>query len=126
MNPLKALHLVPVAIVLSSGIFILNAKTPPAFPNVAKPVIPKYVVNLVEFGGSGDGRTFNTSAFEKALTALSEKGGGELIVPPGIWLTGPIKLRSNVNLHLERGALIEFSGDFKLYPLTVIDLKGEQ
>src|SRR6185295_6041326 len=49
-----------------------------------------------------------------------------LVVPSGIWLTGPIRLRSNIDLHIERGALIIFSGDFKLYPLTVIDMKGEK
>ena len=83
-------------------------------------------VSLSEFGGSGDGQTLNTAAFNKAFAALAEKGGGKLIIPPGIWLTGPVKLRSNINLHLERGALIQFSRDYTLYPLTVIDLKGEK
>ncbi len=95
-------------------------------PQVAAPVIPKNVTKLTDFGGVGDGQTPNTAAFEKAFAALSEKGGGELVVPPGIWLTGPIKLRSHINLHVERGALIQFSRDYKLYPLMVIDLKGEK
>ena len=47
-------------------------------------------------------------------------------MPPGIWFTGPIRLRSNINFHLERGALLKFSGDFKLYPLRVFDVKGEK
>jgi DNA sulfur modification protein DndE len=68
----------------------------------------------------------NTAAFSNAIAALSGKGGGTLVVPPGIWLTGPIKLHSNLHLHLERGALIQFSRDFNLYPLTIIDLKGEK
>jgi polygalacturonase len=95
------------------------------FPVVAAPVIPKNVVSIADFG-RGDGKTLNTEAFEKAMTALVEKGGGKLVVPPGIWLTGPIKLRSHTELHVERGALIQFSRDYKLYPLTVIDLKGEK
>ncbi|HEU6447207.1 MAG TPA: glycoside hydrolase family 28 protein [Verrucomicrobiae bacterium] len=95
-------------------------------PNVAMPAFPKYAVSLADFGGSGDGKTLNTLAFEKAIAALSEKGGGTLDVPPGFWLTGPITFRSNINLHLERGALIKFSCDYKLYPLTVIDMKGER
>ena len=95
-------------------------------PQVAAPVFPATSFNLASFGGVGDGMTLNTAAFGKAIAALSEKGGGELIVPPGLWLTGPIRLRSNINLHLERGALVKFSGDFKLYPLTVIDMKGER
>jgi len=111
---------------LAMGILAARAEMPPVSPSVKPPVIPAFTVNLADFGGAGDGRTLNTAAFEKALVALSEKGGGRLIVPPGIWLTGPIKLRSHVDLHLERGALLQFSGDWRLYPLTVIDLKGEQ
>ena len=97
----------------------------PTLSAVAQPTIPAHSVSLAEFG-QGDGQTLNTAAFEKAFSALADQGGGELIVPPGIWLTGPIKLRSNINLHLERGALIQFSRDYRLYPLTVVDLKGEK
>ena len=95
-------------------------------PRVAAPQFPENTVSLVAYGGSGDGATLNTEAFAKAIAALSEKGGGKLVVPPGLWFTGPIKLRSHINLHLEAGALVRFSGDFKLYPLTVIDLRGEK
>ena len=115
-----------VLIALTVSICAATAATPPALPPVALPVIPKTVVKLTESGGVGDGQTLNTIAFEQAFAALGAKGGGELIVPPGFWLTGPIQLRSNVNLHLERGALIQFSGDCRLYPLTVVDKKGEQ
>src|SRR5262249_32906228 len=97
-----------------------------AVPAVASPAFRKTTLSLADFGGSGDGVTMNTEAFAKAIAALSEKGGGDLTVPPGFWLTGPIKLRSHINLHLERGALIQFSGDFNLYPLRVIDMKGEK
>ena len=93
---------------------------------MAVPVFPAIVTNLTDFGGVGDGQTLNTAAFAKAIATLTKRGGGKLIVPPGLWLTGPIKLQSNINLHLERGALIQFSRDYKLYPLTVIDLKGEK
>jgi polygalacturonase len=103
----------------------LQAKAEITVPHPQAPVIPANAVRLSDFG-SGDGVTLNTAAFEKAIATLSDKGGGELLVPPGIWLTGPIKLRSHINLHLERGALIQFSRDFNLYPLTVIDLNGEK
>jgi polygalacturonase len=49
-------------------------------------VIPQTTVNLTDFGGAGDGVTLNTEAFSNAIASLSDKGGGELIVPPGIWL----------------------------------------
>ena len=115
-----------VASMMAAGVLAAPAETPAAFPKVAMPVIPKNVVNLADFGGTGDGQTLNTAAFEKAFAALAGKGGGKLIVPPGIWLTGPVKFRSRTELHLERGALIQFSRDYKLYPLAVIDLKGEK
>jgi polygalacturonase len=101
------------------------AATAQPIPPVA-PVIPAAAVKVTDFGGVGDGLTINTAAFAKAFAALAERGGGRLIVPPGIWLTGPIQFRSQTELHLDRGALIKFSGDFKLYPLTVIHLKGEK
>ncbi len=122
----KAIRSVVVLIVLATGSLTVNAATPPISPIVTTPVIPKNVVRLTDCGGSGDGMTPNTTAFEKAFATLAAKGGGELVVPPGIWLTGPIKLRSHINLHLERGALIQFSRDHTLYPLTVIDLNGEK
>jgi len=94
--------------------------------DVGLPVFPKTQVNLADFGAVNDGVTLNTGAFENAIAALSAKGGGELIVPEGYWLTGPIHLRSNINLHLERGAFIQFSRDYKLYPIVVTDMKGEK
>lgn len=104
---------------------VMAGDLPPVLSPVALPAIPTNVVNIADYG-KGDGQTLNTTAFEKALAALSERGGGKLMVPPGIWLTGPIRLRSNIDLHVERGALIQFSGDYKLYPLTIINVRGEK
>ena len=95
-------------------------------PKVSTPSFPSRTASLAEFGGKGDGQTLNTDAFAKAMAALSDKGGGTLRVPPGIWLTGPITLRSHINLRVERGALDKFSGDTKLYPLMLLNLKGEK
>jgi len=72
----------------------------------------------------GDGIKLNTNAFAKAMEVLSNKGGGTLIVPKGIWFTGPIVFRSNINLHLEKGAVILFSPDFNLYPIVELYSKG--
>ena len=83
-------------------------------------------MNLAKFGGTGDGKTLNTEIIAKAIASLAEKGGGKLVVPPGIWLTGPIRLQSNIELHLEEGALVQFSSDFKQYPQVTLDLKGEK
>ncbi|MDO9635168.1 MAG: glycoside hydrolase family 28 protein [Paludibacter sp.] len=88
------------------------------------PVFPKYSVKLTDFGAVGDGVFMNTEAFYKAFDALEKKGGGKLIVPAGVWYTGPIVLKSNVNLHLETGALILFNPDFDLYPLVNTIFEG--
>lgn len=86
-------------------------------PPVHRPVIPGYEVSITDFGGNGDGHTKNTGAFAAAMKHLSEKGGGKLIVPAGIWYTGPIVFENNVELHLNSGALILFSSDRSDYPL---------
>jgi Endopolygalacturonase len=93
-------------------------------PRVKRPVFPDNKACLTEFGGVSDGVTLNTEAFAKAINALSEKGGGTLIVPSGVWFTGPIVFQSNINLHLEKGSLILFSPDFDLYPLVHTVFEG--
>ena len=78
---------------------------------VERPVIPGNTVSLTEYGAVPDGVTSNTGAFQKAISALSKKGGGHLVVPEGLYLTGPISLKDGIDLHLERGAVILFSPD---------------
>ncbi|MBQ3828098.1 MAG: glycoside hydrolase family 28 protein, partial [Prevotella sp.] len=88
------------------------------------PVIPNNTVNLKDFGAVGDGRTLCTDAFHKAMQALSKKGGGRLVVPEGVWLTGPLDLVSNLDLHLKSGAIILFSDDETLYPVIKTYYEG--
>jgi len=93
-------------------------------PKVSEPVIPNNVVNLKDFGAVNGGYVLNTKAFEDAIDALSKKGGGKLVIPPGIWLTGPIILKSNIELHAQTGALIKFSTDKSLYPIIETSFEG--
>jgi polygalacturonase len=71
--------------------------------------------NIIEFGAVPDGKTLNTSAFQKAIDRCYENGGGTVLVPAGIYLTGTIHLKSNINLHLESGATIKGSPDLNDY-----------
>ena len=73
---------------------------PVEIPHAAPPVIPDNSVNIKDFGGKGDGMTLNTDAFQKAISALEKKGGGRVVVPAGIWMTGLISLKDNIDLHL--------------------------
>ena len=93
-------------------------------PRVEAPRFPDRTVNLKEFNAVGNGETLCTSAFADAINALSEQGGGHLVVPAGVWLTGPIVLKSNIDLHLEKGAVILFSPDVDLYPLVETVFEG--
>jgi len=62
--------------------------------------------NISDFGAKADGITINTSTIQKAIDYINENGGGSLIFGPGNYVTGSIYLKSNVTLHLERGATI--------------------
>lgn len=72
---------------------------------VKRPQIPDYSVNIKDFKGD----------FNKAMKALAQKGGGRLIVPAGIWNTGPIEFENNCELHVEAGALVLFTPDYNAY-----------
>ena len=77
--------------------------------------IPDHRVVLTDFGGVPDGVTLNTEAFRKAISTLSKRGGGQLVVPEGLWLTGPIVLKDAIDLHLEKSAVIVFTPDKSAY-----------
>ncbi|XP_058000924.1 probable polygalacturonase isoform X2 [Hevea brasiliensis] len=71
-------------------------------------------VSILEFGAVGDGKTLNTIAFQNAifyLKSFADKGGAQLYVPPGKWLTGSFNLTSHLTLFLEKGAVILGSQD---------------
>jgi len=93
-------------------------------PAISEPVIPDYSVSITDFGAVNGGEVLNTQAFTDAINAVSEKGGGKVVIPAGVWLTGPIILKSNLELHAETGALIVFSNDKDLYPLVETSFEG--
>lgn len=86
-------------------------------PVVAEPTFKKDTFNITNYGAKPDGISLNTDAINKAISDCSKKGGGVVLVPNGYWLTGPIKLQNNVNLHLKKNALLQFSKNFDDYKL---------
>ncbi|MHC1702962.1 MAG: glycoside hydrolase family 28 protein [Tenuifilaceae bacterium] len=102
----------------------LYRNLPFEMPVLTPPVFPDNQVSIIDFGGVPDGLTLNTEAFSKAIESLTQKGGGIINIPAGVWFTGPITLKSNINLHLEKGSLILFSPDKELYPLVDIIFEG--
>lgn len=102
----------------------LYENLPFQMPKVTAPVFPNNEVNIKDYGAVGNGSSLCTEAFSKAIDALAQKGGGQLTVPQGVWFTGPITLKSNINLHLEKGAVILFSPDPDLYPFINVSFEG--
>ncbi|MFC4873806.1 glycoside hydrolase family 28 protein [Negadavirga shengliensis] len=93
-------------------------------PKVKETSFPEYSVNIRDFGAVPDGLTKNTEAIAEAIDHVVGHGGGKVIIPRGMWLTGPVTLKSNLNLHLEEGALLLFSRDFDDYPLVETSFEG--
>lgn len=84
---------------------------------IAEPKFADRTFNIKDYGAIGDGQTVNTQAIAKAIAACSAAGGGTVLVPQGLWLTGPIELKSNINFHTDKGALVVFSPDHSLFPM---------
>ncbi len=92
---------------------------------IKQPIFLNNDFSIVQFGGIGDGVTDCSQAFSKAIKACNLSGGGNVIVPAGKFLTGPIHLLNNVNLHLEKDAIILFKTDPKAYlPPVIVNWEG--
>ena len=85
---------------------------------IAEPKFTDKTFNIKDYGAVGDGQTLNTDAIAKAIDACSAAGGGTVLIPPGLWLTGPIVLKSNINFHAATGALVIFSADHSLFTVS--------
>ena len=83
------------------------------------------VFNVIDYGAVPDGKAKNTHAFASAIEAAAEHGG-RVLVPPGTYLTGPITLRSRVDLHVEAGATVTFSRQYADYPLVQTSFEGTE
>ena len=82
------------------------------------PTFPDKQYVVTDFGAIGNGTTNSTKAINEAVAICSEKGDGTVIIPAGIYITAQIEMKSNVNLHLNTGAMIVFSPNIDDYPLV--------
>jgi len=71
--------------------------------------------NVRQHGAAGDGTTLDTAAFQSAIDAASDGGGGTVRVPPGRYLVANVELKSNITLHLDKGATLLGSTEHKDY-----------
>jgi polygalacturonase len=91
------------------------AKLPGILQRIQPPSFPARDFAIARHGARPDGKTDCTSALRKAIAECAAAGGGRVVVPEGVWLSGAIHLKSNVNLHLAKGAVIRFSRDPRHY-----------
>lgn len=98
---------------------ILSRIKPPQFPNRN--------FTITDYGAVADNERDCTDAFERAISAAHKAGGGRVVVPPGSFMTGPIHLKSNVNLYVSDGAIINFFVDpNKFMPVVYTRFEGTE
>jgi len=94
---------------------ISETKAPFDMPEIREPIFPNRTIDIRDFGAVPGGIEKNTKAIAAGIAACAKAGGGTVLIPAGVWLTGPIHLKSNVNLHIVKGAELRFSTDFDDY-----------
>lgn len=95
-------------------------RLPGILAKIRPPAFPERDFRIADFGAVGDGKTDASAALKAAIGACHAAGGGRVVVPPGDFLTGPIRLLSNVNLHVSGGATLRFSADPSRYLPVVL------
>ena len=94
-------------------------------PQLKRPEFADNLFNIRDYSAVSDGKTDNTKAFSNAIAACADAGGGRVLVPAGKWFTGPIHLKSNIDLHLAAGSEIIFSDRFEDYlPVVFVRVGG--
>jgi len=93
-------------------------------PVIKSPVFKRDTLSIKKYGAVSDGNTLNTKSINGAIDALSKKGGGVVLIPSGLWLTGPIVLKNNINLHVAAGATLLFTDNKNEYPLVEANWEG--
>ena len=100
---------------------------PEILARIKPPVFPDRDFDIAHYGAVGDGAMDCTLAFRNAIAACAATGGGRVVVPPGRFLTGAVHLRSNVNLHVTKGATVAFSRDpAKYLPQVLTRFEGTE
>ncbi len=133
---IKKSHLLLIVLIISGGftsaaqsqgrqvptdIAPLNA--PFEMAEIERPIFPDSTFDIRDYGArqmEGDNPVKNTAAIHRAIEAAHQDGGGRVLIPEGEWLSGPIHLMSNINLHIAEGATVYFSKDKKDYLPVVL------
>jgi len=79
--------------------------------------IPERIFDVTKFGAVTNGQTLNTGAIQKTIDAAEQAGGGTVLIPAGQFISGPVKLQSNIRLYLAKGARLVMSDNFSDFPI---------
>jgi|SRR6218665_287372 len=108
-----------LSVVLCSCVLSANAQYSwNNLPKAEEPVFKTDTFSILNYGAKSDGYSLNTRNINAAILDCSRQGGGVVLIPAGLWMSGPIQLRNNVNLHLASAALLVFTTDKTQYPLV--------
>ena len=99
-------------------------KNAPFQMEVTVPKFPGMVYNVLDYGADPTGAKLSGEGIQHAIDLCSETGGGTVLIPAGVYVTGPIVLKSNVRLYTEPNAFIQFSDDYALYPVIDASFEG--
>lgn len=100
------------------------SQVPAILSRIKAPTFARRDFKITDYGAVADGKTDNTEAIRKAIAACNAAGGGRVVVTAGVFLTGAIHLKSNVNLHIAEGAALKFIPDPAKY-LPVVHTRFE-
>ncbi|TWT91024.1 Polygalacturonase [Pseudobythopirellula maris] len=103
---------------------VAPVEAPFDLPAFARPTFPDRTISIADRGAVEGGEKLATVAIQSSIDEASAAGGGVVAVPAGEWLTGRITLKSNVNLRVEKGAVLKFSGEIEAY-LPVVFTRNE-
>lgn len=104
----------------------VKSHLPFKMPEVQIPKFKADTLNIVDFGAVPNTEELCTKAINTAIQKCSESGGGVVVIPSGLWTTGPIKMKSNVNLHTKNGAFVSFTSDLNQYKLIESYFEGNK
>ena len=103
------------------------AQVPAILARIKAPTFPNRDFKITDYGAVADGKTDNTEAIRKAIAACNAAGGGRVVVTPGVFLTGAVHLKSNVNLNVMEGATLKFiPGPAKYLPVVFTRFEGTE